>query len=495
MTITNRVNCAHAMVYKSTPGIILFVSLLILSACGGGGGGSGSDGDSGDSDGSSGGAAQTATISASSAEFGDGFGWDLDLSRDGSTLIAAGRFESSDADGVDGDQSDNNAEWSGATYIFVKDGSNWEPQAYLKAADSKMHDQFGWWGLSLSADGNTAAVGAYNKDSPVSGNPPHPSGFIGAVFVYVRNGTSWTLQTELRNTNWLAAGHSIALSDDGNTLAISGSFPCIGGAGSPFGSPVYIYVRTGINWTEQACINIDANPDNSVVELQFDRVDLSGDGNTLVAGVTTDPSASTTINGDESDISATGAGSAYVFVRNGTAWTQEAYLKASNADVNDLFGATASISGDGDTIAIGAGGEASSATGINGDQSDNSATNAGAVYVYSRTGGVWTQQAYIKASNMVDNAFFGADDDESGGVHLSDDGNKLAVIGVGQNKGLYRFERNGSNWSEVEYIAFGSDTGIGTDSSMSGDGDVIAVGAPFTDSNAVQQTGVVYIYE
>ena len=130
-------------------------------------------------------------------------------------------------------------------------------------------------------------------------------------------------------------------------------------------------------------------------------------------------SAATGINGNQSDNSAPNAGAAYVFVRNGTTWTQQAYLKASNTEAFDRFGIRAAISGD--TAVIGAIGEDSAATGINGNQSDNSATDAGAAYVFVRSGSTWTQQAYLKASNA------GAFDDFGYSVAISGD---TAVIGA-----------------------------------------------------------------
>ncbi|MEW8406338.1 MAG: FG-GAP repeat protein [Candidatus Thiodiazotropha taylori] len=480
---------------------------VILGACSGGGGGGGGGStndtvdswDSGntDSDQSSN---TTPVIYASNAEFDDGFGWDLDLSRDGSTLIAAARFESSGASGVNGDQSDNSAEWAGAAYIFVRGEDAWTQQAYLKYINAQQHDYFGWWGLTLSADGSTAAVSANNVDSPTSGNPTNPSGLIGSVSVYTRTDNEWSFQQEIRHPDWLQPGNSLALSDDGNTLAISDTAPCNGIASSTafFATPVYIYTRSGTQWSEQTCISIDANPDNTIVEELFDSVDISGDGNTLVVGVTSDPSASRVIYGDESDTSAPFAGSAYVFVRSGNSWTQQAYLKASNADANDRFGATVSISRDGNYIAVGAGKEASNAVGINGNQNNNSASNAGAVYIFNRSEGLWTQQAYIKASDTVSNGYFGADNDESGGVHLNNDGSRLVVIAVGQNPGFYKFGRTDTTWTQLHNEPFTSESSTsfyGTDSALSGDGETIIIGDPFADTESVQTAGAVFIYE
>ncbi|MGK0197777.1 MAG: hypothetical protein ACI91J_001045, partial [Yoonia sp.] len=118
-------------------------------------------------------------------------------------------------------------------------------------------------------------------------------------------------------------------------------------------------------------------------------------------------SNATTVNGDGSDNSAAQAGAAYVFQRANSIWTQEAYLKANNAGISDQFGTSVAISGD--TVVVGAPGEASNATTVNGDGSDNSAGSAGAAYVFKRNGNsVWTQEAYLKADNAESFDLFGS---------------------------------------------------------------------------------------
>ena len=118
-------------------------------------------------------------------------------------------------------------------------------------------------------------------------------------------------------------------------------------------------------------------------------------------------SGATGIDGDGTDNSATSAGAAYVFVRDGTdTWSQQAYLKASNTDSIDRFGFSIAISGD--TAVVGARREDSGATGVNGDATDNSVSGAGAAYVFVRDGtGTWSQQAYLKASNTDSSDQFG----------------------------------------------------------------------------------------
>jgi hypothetical protein len=124
---------------------------------------------------------------------------------------------------------------------------------------------------------------------------------------------------------------------------------------------------------------------------------LAISGDTLVVGAPWESSNAMGVNGDQRSILAPTSGAAYVFVRNGTSWTQQAYLKASNTRANTYFGYSVAISGD--TIVVGAGGESSSAKGVNGNQADTRVPNAGAAYVFVRNAGTWSQQAYLKASN------------------------------------------------------------------------------------------------
>ncbi len=116
-------------------------------------------------------------------------------------------------------------------------------------------------------------------------------------------------------------------------------------------------------------------------------------GDTLAVGAQFEASG----NGSQSDDSAPDAGAVYVFTRTGGVWTQQAYLKASNAEANDQFGVAVALAGD--TLAVGALGEASEARGINHAGNNNNAPGSGAAYVFTRTAGVWSQQAYVKASN------------------------------------------------------------------------------------------------
>jgi hypothetical protein len=93
-------------------------------------------------------------------------------------------------------------------------------------------------------------------------------------------------------------------------------------------------------------------------------------------------SNATGVNGVETDNSASFSGAVYVFTRSGASWTQQAYVKASNTGADDQFGWSVALSADGNTLAVGAVGEDSNAMGVNGDQTNNSASYSGAVYLY-----------------------------------------------------------------------------------------------------------------
>src|SRR5262249_31951859 len=148
---------------------------------------------------------------------------------------------------------------------------------------------------------------------------------------------------------------------------------------------------------------------------------LSADGNVLAAGAIGEDSGAKGINGNQEDNSQMGSGAVYVFARKGSAWSQQAYVKASNTDANDLFGYAVGLSADGNTLAVSAYDEDSSAREINGVM-DKNRRGSGAVYVFTRTDGKdWAQTAYLKASNAENGDSMGYD------MAISQDGNTIAA--------------------------------------------------------------------
>jgi hypothetical protein len=166
----------------------------------------------------------------------------------------------------------------------------------------------------------------------------------------------------------------------------------------------------------------------------------------MAVGAHMERSAATGVDGNQTDTSVAGAGAVYVFERTGTVWSQRAYVKSSNTGLGDIFGRAVALSDDGATLAVGAANEDSAATGFNGNQADNSLIDAGAVYVFERTGATWIQRIYIKAPNTGSLDFFGAK------VKLADDGT-LAIgcpgeasmaTGVGGNQANNSFQAAGA---------------------------------------------------
>ncbi len=352
---------------------------------------------------------QQAYLKASNADAEDLFGYSVAIS--GDTLVAGALNEGSNATGINGDQSDNSAPVAGAAYVFTRSGTVWSQQAYLKASNTDARDCFGWY---VAISGNTLVVAADDEDSNATGvngnQSDNSAGGAGAAYVFTRNGTEWKQEAYIKASNAGAGddfGFSMAISgdtlvvgadkEDSNATGINGNQS---DNSAPVAGAAYVFTRTGTTWSQQAYLK--ASNTDTVDSFGW-SVAISGD--TLVVGAEGEDSNATGINGDQSNNSAAGAGAAYVFTRSGMTWSQQAYLKASNTGVNDGFGWSVAIFGD--TLVVGALREDSNATGINGDQSDNSAGNAGAVYVFTRSGTMWSQQAYLKASNTRDFGAFG----------------------------------------------------------------------------------------
>jgi len=328
---------------------------------------------------------------------GDQFGFSIALSADGNTLAVGAISEDSAAKGINGDQNDNSQASSGATYVFTRTGNTWSQQAYIKASNTDNNDLFGY-AVGLSADGTTLAVSAYDEDSSareINGVMDKNRRGSGAIYVFTRTGTNWAQTAYLKASNAEAGdslGYDMAISQDGNTI-VGGAADedCFSAGINPPGcdndlkldsstGAAYVFVRNGGTWTQQAFIK-SSHPNKE--DWFGSRLNLSGDGNTLAVGAQLENGGSKGINGKQDDLSAEDSGALYLFTRSGTTWTQQAYVKASNAEAYDEFGSSMALSKDGKLIAIGARSEASAAKGVNGNQNDNSAMGAGAVYIFT----------------------------------------------------------------------------------------------------------------
>ncbi len=309
----------------------------------------------------------------------DNFGISIDLSSDGSTLVVGADFEAS----LDGTPNNNDAPGTGAAYVFTNSGG-WSQQAYLKAGNAEQNDFFGR-AVAISGDGNTVAVGAVGEDSNDAADPDNNNGnATGAVYVFSRSGSNWPQQDYIKAgsiDNDDQFGNALDLSEDGNTLAVGVQFEDRAAA---VGGAVYVFTRSGMLWSEQAWLKATMAEAGD----QFGKaVSLSADGNRLLVGAIGEDGSDNGIGGNEADNLALEAGAAYVFERSAGSWMQSAYLKASNissSDQDEFFGFAVSLSGDGNTVAVGAKDEDNAASGIvSGNISDDNASVAsGAVYLY-----------------------------------------------------------------------------------------------------------------
>ncbi len=475
---------------------------------------------------------------ASNTDFDDDFGESIALSADGNTLAVGAPLEGSAAVGIDGDQTDNGAFEAGAVYLFSRDSDGiWQQTAYVKAGNTDPGDRFGYT-VALSADGDTLAVSAPGEDSSsLSINTlPNDNSAVdaGAVYLFTRSDSGFWSETDYikadNTDSFDSFGSSLALSADGQTLVVGaqGEDSAMGPAGplpsdnsASSAGAVYLFVKpTDGLWYQKTFLKA-SNADGGD---HFGRsVSLDADGTTLAVGADLERSSADGPNADESDNSAVNAGAVYIFVLSSSEiWYQQAYLKASNSDPDDRFGETLSLAADGNTLIVGAPQEDSYFSGVFTNESDNSAQDSGAVYLFTRDSDeIWWQDTIIKAPNSDPADRFGS------ALAFSNDG-LLMVVGAPQedsaatgingddldnlapNAGaVYTFTINSDEtWSLEAYIKPGNTDGedaFGFSLALSTDSHTLAVGAPgeaslaaginqIQSDNSVPNSGAIYLY-
>lgn len=305
--------------------------------------------------------------------------------------------------------------WAGGTgsaYVYIRNGAVWTQQARLVANDAAADDRFGI-AVSLSTDGNTALIGSNLDDDKGTSS--------GSAYVFTRSGSSWSQQAKIVPSDGYTSdnfGFSVSISGDGATAIISAHLDDDRGSNS---GSVYIYVKNGSNWGQQAKIS---PTDGAATDYFGYKTSISQNGNTAIVGAY------------RGDAKGTDSGSAYVYVRNGTVWTQQAKLVPSDGAANDWFGYSVAVSGDGDTAIVGS------------YQDDDKGTDSGSAYVYVRNGTVWSQQAKLLASDGATGDLLGSS------VSINRDGTVAIVGSIGDyvrgvsGGSAFIFVRNGAVWSE-----------------------------------------------
>jgi hypothetical protein len=310
------------------------------------------------------------------------------------------------------------------------------------------------YSVALSADGNTAIVGG-----------PTDNNAAGAAWVYIRSGNVWTQHGSKLVGNGAVGqvgaeqGYSVALSADGNTAIVGGPYDNLSQTG--FTGAVWVYTRSRNVWTQQGSKLVGADATGDVG--QGWSVAMSADGNTAIVGGPWDNS---------------NAGAAWVYIRNGGVWTQQGGKLVGPGSVgNAQQGWSVALSADGNTAIVGG-------------PSDNS--NAGAAWVYSRNGNVWTQQgSKLVGPGAVGNAYQGIS------VALSADGNTAIVGGPFDNSNIgamWVHTRSNGIWSSEgnKLVGAGAIGGAvqGISVALSADGNTAIVGGSNDSSNA----GATWVY-
>ncbi len=282
---------------------------------------------------------EQAKLTASDGASSDFFGVSVSISSDGNTVL------------VGADQAAPSGKTqAGAAYIFTRSGTTWSQQAKLTASDGASSVFFGV-SVSISSDGNTVLIGAYQADHSGKSN-------AGAAYIFTRSGTTWTQQAKLAASDSGYGdlfGHSVSISSDGNT-ALVGAY-LADPSGKIDAGAAYIFTRSDTTWTQQAKLTAS---DGAYGDSFGISVSISSDGNTARIGA---------YLADLSGKNATGT--TYIFTRSATTWTQQAKLTARDGAVNDRFGQSVSISSDGTTALVGV---------RNADPNGN--INAGVAYIF-----------------------------------------------------------------------------------------------------------------
>jgi CSLREA domain-containing protein len=330
----------------------------------------------------------------------------------------------------------------GAVWVYARSGSSWQEQAKLIPGDAGPYGfpEFGT-SVALSADGNTAVIGApYDNTLGSSGS--------GAIWVYVRSGSTWSEQAKIVPADAEPSygeggvGLSVAISADGNTVLTAEDGNTIDSGLA--NAKAWVYTRSGSTWTEQQELDLAG------YSLEPYSVALSGDGSTAMIGT------------PETGVSP--AQAVWVYSRTGSTWTQQQEIVPTDASSREGFGSSVSLSSDGDEAVIG-------------DQSEGT---TGAAWMYTRSTTGWSEQQKLVPSDE------GSTSDGFGdAVSISGDGNTAAIGGTddtGRDQGAaWVYASSGGNWTEEQKISpadAGSTTQIGASVALSSDASTVVVGAP-----------------
>ena len=349
---------------------------------------------------------------------------------------------------VGGDRDSRAGEGSDSVYVFVRSDGIWTQQAKLTASDREEGDKFGF---SAAVSEDTVVVGAYGDDDGAEN--------AGSAYVFTRSGGVWTQQAKLTASDAAEEdqfGYSVAVSGDTAVVGAYGKNDIGHDSGS-----VYVFTRSDGVWTQQAKLTAS----DAAAQDQFGRSVAAFD-DTIVVGAFGNSDAGRS------------SGSAYIFVRSDGIWTQQAKLTAQDAAFLDHFGISVAVSGD---IAV-----------VGAENNSDAGTWSGSAYVFTRSGGVWTQQTKLTASDAAAFDRFGNSVAVSGdAIVVGAFGDSAAGI---QSGAAYVFIQSDGVWRQQAKLTApnaAEDDNFGNSVAVSGD--VIVVGAR-GKSDAGTQSGAAYAF-
>ncbi|MBI3870128.1 MAG: hypothetical protein HY299_16515 [Verrucomicrobia bacterium] len=390
---------------------------------------------------------------------------------------------------------------AGAAYVFVRNGVTWQLQAHLKGSNTDDADSFGW---SLALSGDWLIVGAPGESSQAFAS--------GAAYIFERTGTNWIERAYLKAPAPKEGDRfGVSVSTAGDTVVVGANQEAASGT-DPGGNPqfitnpgaAYVFAHSAAQgWKQQASLR----PSNAGPGDLF-GTSVAITGGTVVVGA---PGESSNFAGvqntassspQQDNNSANGSGAAYVFTRNETTWTQQAYLKASNGGAGDAFGI--SVAADANTIVVGAWNE-------DNDGTFEDLTGSGAAYVFTSAGGAWSQQALLRASNPEPGDGFGVsvavagnavtvgafhEASDADGVNGDESNNQAYSAGA-----AYLFDRSGTpaQWNQSAYVkASHSDRAESFGSAVALSQDTLVAGAfyegVFSESFGYPEAGAAYVF-
>lgn len=335
----------------------------------------------------------------------------------------------------------------------------------LIAGDRAAGDQFGRH-VSISGDGTRVAIGAATAD--IGGTTD-----AGAVYVFLRTGSSWAQEAKITAADKATNDYfSINRLDTTGTRLVIGAYnKTVSGVTSA--GQIYVYSRSGTTWTQEAVIFPTA--DASKLNCLGSSIELDSDATRVIIGCEF-----------ATENSITSSGSVYIYSRSGTTWTQEAKLIASDISANASFGRSVDITPDGTRCVVGSH-----------RVTVSSYSQAGAVYIFSRSGTAWTQEAKIVSNSPAANDFFGYN------VSIDGTGTRIAVGAYQKTTTMttqggmaYIFSRSGTTWTQ-EAVVQAADNGtayFGFCALIDKTGSYLYVSSHVHAVGSTLNAGVVYVF-